>query len=390
MSQRAPTIFISAAEASGDAHAARLAESLRHRLPACRLVAAGGPRMAAAGCEMLAELTEEAGMLTDPLGKLGYYWLTIRRLRRAIGRLGPDLHVPVDSPALNWHLAAAAKNVGAKVVHYVAPQVWAWAPWRVKKLARLTDHVACILPFEPDWLRQRGVPATYVGHPMFDYLPARGEVLPDILAAWAEGNWRVVLLAGSRPGEIRRHSRALAAVAETILRRWPDASCTFAAGDGRAAELIRASLPTDGLRYANVAAGRTHAVIAASHLAVTTSGTITLETAYFGVPMVIFYRAGRIAYKLVGRWLIRTPRLSLVNILAGRELAPELIPWHGRHDELADMVLEIMDDPGYLLAAREELLALVEGLRTDAALPPGKAVSDNVADLIAGLLDGPR
>ncbi len=396
MSKRSPTIFISAAEASGDLHAAHLIEALRERLPGSRFVGVGGPHMAAAGCEPPAEglfdLTRHASMLGGPLLRLGYYYRTVRRLRRAIAEIRPDLHIPVDSPALNWHLAGAAKKAGAKVVYYIAPQVWAWAPWRVQKLIRLTDHVACILPFEQEWLRERGVSATYVGHPLFDALPARPDPAPDLMEAWSEGTWRVALLPGSRPGEIRQHTRALAATAADIRRRWSRARCTFAAGGEQSAQEIRRSLPTGDSRDIEIAVDRTHEVLARSHFAVTVSGTITLEVAYFGVPMVVFYRVGRAAYGMVGRWLIRTPHLSLVNILSartlesahGRKIVPELMPWYGSVKELSSMVLEVMDDLGYLLELRRLLPRLTDPLRTH----PPQSASGNAADLIAGVLEG--
>jgi len=383
MNERSPTIFISAAETSGDAHAARLIHALRDRLGEPRFVGAGGPQMAAAGCEPavagLDDLTAGASMLGRPLLRLGYYYRIIRRLQKAIGRIRPDLYVPVDSPALNWHLASAARKAGAKVVYYICPQAWAWAPWRVKKLSRLTDHVACILPFEQPWLRRRGVAATYVAHPLFDDLPPRAEQMPDIVRAWAEGSWRVALLAGSRPAEITDHSRALASVAAAIRKRWPASRCTFAAPDENAARRIRNSLgPAGG---DEIVAGRTPQVLADSHFAVTVSGTITLEIAHFGVPMVVFYRVGRLT-SLLARGLVTTPQLSLVNILAGRKIVPELMPWHGNVRRLISSVLEAMSDLGYLMETREALVELVDPLR---ARPPASA-SGNAAELIASVL----
>ena len=228
MGRRRLTIFLSAAEDSGDEHASNLIRALLQRCPDARLVGVGGEKMAAAGCELEADLTKRASMTSGPLLELGYWIRTVRRLRRTICRLRPDLHIPVDSPALNWHLAAAAKGSGAKVFYYIAPQVWAWAPWRAKKLARLTDHVGCILPFEQPYLRHRRVHATYVGHPLLDTLPDRPDPVVDIAEAWAHGSWRVALLAGSRPHEIRSHAPTFLAAADEIARRWPGARCTFA------------------------------------------------------------------------------------------------------------------------------------------------------------------
>jgi len=386
MSGRRPTIFISAAEASGDMHAARLMDALRERLGEVDFVGVGGQAMANAGCRPAVEgldLTGQASMLLRPLLNLGYYYRAIRRLGKAISEIRPDVHVPVDSPALNWHLATAARKAGAKVAYYIAPQVWAWAPWRVKKLARIADRVACILPFEQQWLAERGVSACYVGHPLMEQLPPRPGEPADILGAWSQGNWKVALLTGSRSAEIRQHAPALAAVAQQIKSRWPAATCTFAAKDAQAAETICKAVGERLGEQADILPGRTDDLLAGSHFAVAVSGTVTLQAAWFGVPMVIVYRTSRLGYHLLGRWLIRAPNLSLVNILAGRRMVPELMPWFGSPRALTEAVLEVMDDVGWLLETRQALTEIADSLRP----PHGRSASQNAADVVAGLLD---
>jgi len=385
MTDRAVTIFLSAAETSGDMHAGRLIEALRRRVGEARFVGVGGPRMVAAGCEQAIaglDLTAGASMLTGPLLRLGYYWRVIRELKRAIKQIRPDIHIPVDSPALNWHLARAAKRCGSKVCYYIAPQVWAWAPWRVRKMRALTDHVACILPFEEEWFRRRGIAASYVGHPVFEQLPLDRPAPPDLLEAYSDGSWSVALLAGSRPAEILRHGAGLGATGAAIRRRYPRAKCTFVAPDAHSGKLIRSVAAKRDLEGVEIAIGRTHEVLAQSHIAVAVSGTITLELAYFGIPMVVFYRVSRASYNLLGRWLVRTPHLSLVNILAGKKLVPELMPWYGKTGDLTETVLDVMEDLGWLLEVRDTLIRLVDPLR----LPPPQTASSNAADLIANML----
>ena len=358
VASRPTTIFLSAAEASGDEHAARLIRALKERLPDARLIGVAGPKMAEAGCEILADLTSRASMLGGPLLRLRYWVRTVRRIQRQIREISPDIHVPVDSPALNWHLAAASKSIATPVVYYIAPQVWAWAPWRVRKLARLTDRVACILPFEQRYLRDRGVNATFVGHPLVEALPPRPDPLPDLAEAWADGTWRVAMLPGSRSSEIRQHSPALLAAARAITRRWPKARCTFTARTEPCAAAVR---KVCGGAEIDIAVGRTREVLAESHFAVAVSGTVTLEVAHFGVPMVIFYRTSqmlRLLLRLFGRWGVPTPHFSLVNILAGRRVVPELMPWHGNRRILVEMVMELLNDVGYLFEARQDLLRL--------------------------------
>jgi len=387
MSRRGPTIFLSAAEASGDLHAANLIRALRRRCRDARLVGVAGPRMQQAGCEVLADVSAEASMLFGPLGRLDYWLGALRRMRSAIRRLRPDLHVPEASPALNWHLAAAARAAGTPVAYYIAPQVWAWAPWRAAKLARLTDRVACILPFEEAYLRARGVRATYVGHPLFDTLgPQRPAAEPpDLLDAWADGAWRVALLPGSRPGEIDQHTPALAAAATAVRRRWPRARCVLAArqlADARRARRLCAGAAVE------VVTGQTRSLLASSHVALVVSGTVTLEAAHFGVPMVVFYRVGRAlraVRRTVGRWVLRTPHLSLVNILAGRQLVPEIMPWNGNPRTVTSALLELMDDPGSLLEMRQELQDLVRPLRAAG----DASASENAARVVCEVLRPP-
>ena len=336
--------------------------------------------MSAAGCEVIADLTVKAGMITGPFLHLGYYVHTVKRLGKAIAEIRPDIFVPVDSPALNWHLSAAARKAGSPVVHYVCPQVWAWAPWRINRLKRLTDHVACLLPFEVPYLQHRGVPASFVGHPLFDQLPPRPEVMPDLIQAWADGSWKVALLPGSRRAEIRDHVQALLLTAEAIRKRWPHATSRFAVGTEQDAGAVR-KVCSQKRKHGDeieIIVGKTGQVLADSHFAVAASGTVTLEVAHYGVPMVIFYKVPKVNWDLVGRWLVRTPHLSLVNILAERAIVPELMPWHGRPQRVRDMALEVMEDLGYLLETRRNLLRMVEPLR---ARPPATA-ADNTAELV--------
>lgn len=385
MTARPLTIFLSAAEASGDHHAARLIRALRKRLPDARFVGAVGPQMAAEGCEQVADLTAHASMAGGPFLKVPYYLRMVRRLQSAIREIRPDILVPVDSPALNWHLAKTARKCGIKVSYYIAPQVWAWAPWRIKKVRRLTSSVACILPFEEEYLRRRGVNARYVGHPLFDDLPARPDPLPDLSQAWADDAWQVALVAGSRPGEIRGHAPALLAIARSIVRRRPNSSCIFAVHNDRAASVVRSVCDLrEDEENIKVVVGQTPEIFSRCHFGIVKSGTVTLEAAHMGMPMVIFYRTGRLLGMLhrfsSGKpWLMPIKQLSLVNILAGKQLVKELMPWHGNVARLNDHVVEAMGDLGYLHELRQSLLELVRPLSPGQA---GTTAADNAAQLI--------
>ena len=389
MSDRPLTIFLSAAEASGDAHAANLIRAIREAAPQTRFVGVAGDRMAEAGCEVLLDLTHRASMLGGALLRAGYYWRQVRRVRKAIRTIRPDLCIPVDSPAFNWHVAKAGRQAGAKVLYYIAPQVWAWAPGRVKKLARLTDRVACILPFEEEYLRQRGVHATFVGHPIFDGRLERPPSLPNLVEAWSREAWQVALLPGSRPAELSGHIGPLIEVAGAILARWPRSRCLFAVYTEAAAERVRRACLGFHPGRLDVVAGPRAAeeALSRSHFAAVGSGTVTVQTAYFGVPMVVFYKTGfftRALYRLFG-WsprFVRTRYFSLVNILAGWGAVPELMPWAGDTRPLVQAVLEAMGELGHLVEMRRNLLALADPLRVP---PPGSAAG-NAAKIAMELL----
>ncbi len=380
---RPVTVFLSVAEESGDLHAGPLMRALRDRLGEVRFIGAAGKRMAAEGCEVVEDLTDRASMLGGPILKLGYYLRVLRRLRNTIRTVRPDVVVPVDSPALNWHVAKAARKAGIPVFYYIAPQVWGWGTWRVRKLARLTDGVGCILPFEQRYLRQRGVQATFVGHPLVDHIADRPETPPDLAEAWLEGTWKVALLPGSRPGEIRKNTPLLRAAAQAITARWPKARCTFAAHSPQAARSVGEIVTPDD--PCDIVESQTHRVLAESHVALAVSGTVTLEAACFGLPMVVLYRTSwfeRLAYRLVVRHLIRTRFISLVNILAQRQIVPELVPLGANPKPLIRTVMDVMNDYGYLYQVRRQLLELVEPLGSD----PRRPASENAADLIAEMI----
>lgn len=379
MSGGRPVIFLSAAEASGDRLAAGLIRQVKKLIPGARFTGAAGPEMKREGCESIIDLTETATMLGGVFGKLLYYRSAVRKLRSAIRDIRPDVLVPVDSPALNWHLAAEAKSLGIPVVHYVAPQVWAWAPWRIRKLQRLTDHVACLLPFEEDYFQERGVPATFVGHPLCD---GRSDAFADdrfpaLDEAWIDGTWRVALLPGSRAGEIAAIAPALSTVADALTARWPETRCVFAAADDVSAERIVTATGRDDLQ---IAVGEIETVLSGSHVAVVASGTASLQVASHGVPMIVVYNIPfwqRVAWHAVVKRLMRTRYLSLVNILAGRGVVPELMPYFSSPRQISALAERLLNDYGWLYATGKKLVEMASSLRA-----PGGTAAENTAKIV--------
>ncbi len=382
-----PTIFMSCAEASGDHHASELIRSLRKLYPDARFVGAAGPKMQAEGCECIVDLTQQAAMLGSVFTKIFYFRQQVKKLQAAIAEIKPDVLVPVDSPALNWHLCRAAKKVDVPVMYCVAPQVWAWAPWRLKKVRKLTNHIACLLTFEKEYFRSRGVNATYVGHPLFDQLPPQRAAAdcPDLAEAWMSGEWKIAMLPGSRAGEIAKLTRPLIETSRAIRAAWPKATITFTAVDEKAKERILAAAG-DGADELSIVVGQTPEMLEIAHFAVAASGTVTLEVAHFGVPMVIVYNVGwlqKLLYRLFVRHLFCIKQLSLVNIVAGRGVVPELMPWIPSQQVLNETVLRELDDYGTLSHTRKTLLATTAPLM----VPPPRKASDNIADLVAGLIE---
>jgi lipid-A-disaccharide synthase len=309
-------VLVLAGEASGDMHGAALAEQLRRTRPGLRLVGIGGERMAAAGVDLLARTQGVAGIV-EVLRHVPSHWRLLRRLmaRMETGQVG--LAILIDYGGFNLRVAAAARRAGVPVLYYVTPQVWASRPGRMKVMARVITQAAVILPFEEALLRRHGVKATFVGHPLLDRavaLPSRADARARLgLPATGEV---LALFPGSRPQEIARHTRDFAAVAHELLRRRPGLTVVIGLAPG--VTLDRAALPFPTVSSASFD------VLRAADVALCKSGTTTLEAAIAGCPCAIVYRINPITFAILKR-LVRIPHIGLVNIVAGREVAPEFV-----------------------------------------------------------------
>ena len=380
-----PAILFTAFEPSGDEHAAAVVAELKDRRPDRIIYAWGGREMAAAGAEVVERTGEDAVMGVPGLGKI----LEHRRINNRIGRWIKDhpeavLHVPVDSPAANFPICRLAKRAKRRVVHLVAPQVWAWGTWRINKLRRLTDHVLCLLPFEEPWFRERDVPATFVGHPIFDEAPdddaldAQARELPD-------GAAHLTLLPGSRPGEMDKNFPLLIEAFAQLRAQRPALVGVVAARDDDAAARLRSLAdasphPRDGLE---IVAGRTEAAIRWGHAAIVVSGTVTLQVAQQRTPMVIVYKSNPLLYTLLAQWLLATEFFTLPNLIAGREIVPELVPHFGGAGPIAAHAGRLLDDPTLAGAQRDELDAVV-------SVFTGRRAAVAAADVIERFADDAR
>ena len=369
----ARTIFISAAETSGDHHAARLIKALKQANPQHKCRGLGGPAMAEAGCGLMENLVDRSAMLHHAVGQVAFYWKLLKRVKAELIAHKVDLVVLVDSPAWNLHVARAAKQLGIATLYYIVPQLWAWAPWRIGKVRRRVDHLACILPFEEHWFTSRGVPTTFVGHPLFDEpatpAPRRESHTPPCIA----------LLPGSRKQEIERLWEPMQHAARRIKITYPDARfITCASSDAnfkRLADTADATLNITLTRDALVD------VVDQADVAIVASGTATLEVAGRHCPLIVMYYVNPWAWNLVGRWLLQTPYLSLVNILARRELVPEFMPFHGDIAPVVDAAMDLLGHPEKCAQMRQDLKELIEPLAV-----PG--TSRRLAGIVQAMLDG--
>jgi lipid-A-disaccharide synthase len=377
-------IFISAGEPSGDLHAANLIRSLRKCFPAAQFEGFGGDKMAAAGARLRYPLANLAVMwfLSVLLNAVTFVRLIFKADRRFRDER-PNAVVLIDYPGFNWWIARRAKARGIPVFYFVPPQIWAWAGWRVKKVRRYVDLVLCSLPFEPAWYRARGVShAVYVGHPYFDELTDRLLDANFLAQETARTGDLVAILPGSRDQEVRRNLPLMVRAARKLAQKCPDVRFGVACLHGRhqamAEQIIADAVVREGPIAGfgiNVYAGRTAELIRLARVAWAVSGSVGLELMFEALPSVVIYKVNRFDL-WVARPFIKSKYISLVNLLANREVFPEYLTPKDVSDSLADWARTWLDEP----AARAEATESLTELRDRVARP---GASDRAAEQIA-------
>ena len=358
-----------AGEASGDQLGAALIAALRARVPQLTCYGVAGPRMRAAGCEAWASSDELAVMgLTEVLRHLPRLLRLRRTLASRLLRERPDAFVGIDSPEFNLPLAARLKASGIATVQYVSPQVWAWRPGRVRKIARAGDLVLCLLPFEPEFYARSGVKAVFVGHPLADQIPL------EVDRAGARAQLQigpgpvVALLPGSRIGEIDRLGRDFLAAARYLKARRPELQFVAPMASAAVRERFLAQMATADAPPIRLTDGTVQQVLAAADVVLVTSGTATLETLLSKRPMVVAYRFAAFTHFVLSRLrLVKVPYFSQPNLLAGRALVPELLQQQVTGEALGRAVLGQLEDPGHALQLGAEFRRIHEQLRRDGA-----------------------
>jgi len=370
-------LFLSTADASGDLHAAALVEALRKRVPELDAFGLGGHALAAAGFRSIVAQSEIAvAGLTEVLASAPRVLGAYTKLRRALTRERPDLAVFVDSPDLNLPLASVAKRHGVPVLYYVAPQVWAWRAGRVRKLARRTDQMAVIFPFEAEFLRAAGVRAKFVGHPLVDRLAplAHERDRSELARSLGFDPARPVLglLPGSRHNEVERNWPLLREAAELVRAGLPGLQVQLIV----APTLDRESFAAP--EWLSIVSGRSHEAMAISTCLISAAGTATVEAAILGVPLVVAHRTSPVTFELARR-LATVSSSCMVNLIAGEGIVPERIQGQARPAALASLVSRLLRDPEARAEMQRGLARAVTRLG-----PPGAA--ERVADLALGLV----
>lgn len=372
-------IGIIAGEDSGDQLGAALIPALRQHFPAAIFEGVGGERMIAEGFRSLYPQERLAVMgLVEPLKRVP----ELLRIRAGLERHFVAHHfalvLGIDSPDFNLGLELHVRQRGLLTAHYVSPSVWAWRQGRIRKIARAVDHMLTLLPFESEFYQQHGVPVTFVGHPLADSMPLD----PDPVAARqrlglpADGQL-LALMPGSRSGEIALMAPLFLDVARWLLARQPALRFVMpSANDARHGQL-QALLQNHGDLPVTLVRGQSHAVMEAANAVLLTSGTTALEAMLLKKPMVVSYRMGAASYWLLSR-LVKTPWVSLPNLIAGEALVPELIQDEATVERLGEETLcQLQDD-----ALRARLASIFTDMHRTLRRNASQVAADTLAALI--------
>jgi len=352
-------IFISAAEPSADAHCAGLITAMQESCPGIEFVGVGGPKMALAGCDLLDDTTSNAAMIYKAFSQVARFYKIIKHISRYLKINNVDLVIVCDSPSFNFHVAKVAKKTGIKTLFFVAPQLWAWGGWRIRKLRKRCDKLCCLLPFEQDWFGRQSVDAVFVGNPLLDKLEI-GSSRDEQYADFEPKKARFALMPGSRAAEIDSLWLPMQQMALRLKEKYSEATFVTVAVDKKREEILRAAqISGFECQYSVDSVNKTAGAV---DFSIVTSGSATLEVAAAGCPMVIMYQSNRILWYLFGRWIVKTKYLSLVNILADRELVPEFMPYFTSIEPIVASINRLLQDNNKLAQLSRELTGLTKPL----------------------------
>lgn len=342
-------IWFNVGEASGDLHGAELIKALKKADPTLTFTGMGGPSMAAEGfaTRFDMKLISLVG-ITEILGGLPKILLLLRKLRKTLEEVRPRAIVLVDCPEFNFRVAKMAKKLDIPVYYYISPQIWAWRSGRVHFLREHVRRVICILPFEKQFYEKFNVDVDYVGHPLMDVLPF------DELDAIPVDDNRIGILPGSRTKEIKTLLPIFGETAKRLSKTHPDLRYVMVCAPGRREEDLMALWPDD-LPVECVEPDNRYATFRSCKFIMAASGTVTLETALIGTPVMVAYQVSKIS-ELIAKLLVNVDFISLPNLIMGREIYPEFIQEAANPASLADCATKWLDDPA-AYAERKQALA---------------------------------
>jgi lipid-A-disaccharide synthase len=370
-------VMIIAGEASGDLHGARLVEAMRQKAPDLFLFGIGGKALKEAGVRVLIDAaTLSVVGITEVISKLPSLFRGMRCAKQALKNLKPDLLILIDFPDFNLYVAAAAKKAHIPVLYYISPQIWAWRTGRVKKIGARVDHVAVILPFEEKFYKKHHVPVTFVGHPLLD-----APLLPLNRAASSDKGrgFKIGLLPGSRDREVASLLPVMLEAAAMLVTRGRRVRFVISHAETVAQSFFRDILDRHRVKTGlEVHAGTVDHIFRECDLIVAASGTVTLEAAIAGVPMIIVYKVSPLSYRL-GRILIQVEHIGLVNLINDEPIVTELVQDDASARNIADAVDDLISDPVKLERLRERLFGIREKLG-------GPGASGRVADIALDLI----
>ncbi len=381
--------MIIAGEASGDLHGAALVKAMRKINPDLYFSGIGGEKLRDAGVHLLADASTLSVVgITEVFSKLPGIFKGMTAAKNFLRTRHPDLLILIDFPEFNLHIAGTAKRLNIPVLYYISPQIWAWRSGRVKKIRKRVSHIAVILPFEAGFYRKHHIPVSYVGHPLLDQTGCM-QVNPAFRNAGftCVHASRIGFLPGSREGEIARHLPLMIEAAGILSRKRSNMEFVISLAPSVKREfaenIISHFCQTELVEYqtelveVSFVSGA-EKIFETCSVAVAASGTVTLQGAIAGVPMAVIYKVSPLSY-LAGKAMIKVRHISLVNLIAGREIVPELIQGKASPENIAATVLKMTDDSEGLERMRTDLLGIRNMLGSTGA-------SERVAEIAMNLI----
>ena len=354
-------ILISAGEASGDLYAGAVTRGIKQLNPEAEVFGMGGDCLREAGGEVLFDIKDHSLMgFVEVLKKLPDVWKLRNAFIDLMEKRKPDVLLTIDYPGFNMRLAKLAKERGINVVYFIAPQVWAWRPGRAADVAKVTDKIACIFPFECDFYKSYGADIEFIGHPLVDTVkPSLSRKEAEELAGKRTGHPLILLMPGSREMEIQRLLPVMLGAAKILKQKRPELDFAIPRAATIAKEILEDSVRQAGLNI-RLIEGHNYDVMSVADLAIVTSGTVTLEAAMCGLGCEILYKSSPVSFWIAKR-VVKIPNIGLPNIVAGRQIEPELLQDDCTPDKIASTALELLE-PERFAQLQRDLLEVKEKL----------------------------